>query len=121
MMLGTPLIKNRETGEVNNSNGETTTITEQEERSIVENISFDPIYFNEKPISEGQANLRYPLDKIPELGYDHVTFTAYNYQAGSLISSTGEERVGGIPSLKSVYLSFPTSKRVMVLNGVRTR
>ena len=55
LSAGTPLIKNRETGEANNSNGETTTITQQEEVSIVESISFDPIYFNEKPISEGQA------------------------------------------------------------------
>ena len=114
LSAGTPLIKNRETGEANNSNGETTTITEQEERSIVESISFDPIYFNEKPISEGQANLRYPLDKMPELGYDHVTFTAYNYQAGSLISSTGEERVGN-PITK---ISLPILPNIEESNGV---
>jgi hypothetical protein len=112
---GTPLIQNRETGEANNSNGETTTITEQEERAIIENISFNPIYFNEKPISEGQANLRYPLDKVPELGYDHVTFTAYNYQAGSLISSTGEERVGGTPITK---ISLPILPNIEESNGV---
>ena len=115
LSAGTPLIKNRETGEANNSNGETTTITEQEERSIVESLSFDPIYFNEKPISEGQANLRYPLDKMPELGYDHVTFTAYNYQAGSLISSTGEERVGGNPITK---ISLPILPNIEESNGV---
>ena len=115
LSAGTPLIKNRETGEANNSNGETTTITQQEEVSIVESISFDPIYFNEKPISEGQANLRYPLDKMPELGYDHVTFTAYNYQAGSLISSTGEERVGGNPITK---ISLPILPNIEESNGV---
>lgn len=114
LSAGTPLIKNRESGEANNSNGETTTITEQEERSIVESISFDPIYFNEKSISEGQANLRYPLDKMPELGYDHVTFTAYNYQAGSLISSTGEERVGN-PITK---ISLPILPNIEESNGV---
>tara|TARA_R100000406_G_scaffold19537_1_gene11990 strand:- start:3136 stop:4476 length:1341 start_codon:yes stop_codon:yes gene_type:complete len=114
LSAGTPLIKNRESGEANNSNGETTTITEQDERSIVESISFDPIYFNEKPISEGQANLRYPLDKMPELGYDHVTFTAYNYQAGSLISSTGEERVGNAIT----KISLPILPNIEESNGV---
>ena len=114
LSAGTPLIKNRETGEANNSNGETTTITEQEERSIIESISFDPIYFNEKPISEGQANLRYPLDKMPELGYDHVTFTAYNYQAGALISSTGEERVGNAIT----KISLPILPNIEESNGV---
>ena len=114
LSAGTPLIKNRESGEANNSNGETTLISEQEERSIVESISFNPIYFNEKSISEGQANLRYPLDKMPELGYDHVTFTAYNYQAGSLISSTGEERVGN-PITK---ISLPILPNIEESNGV---
>ena len=111
---GTPLIQNKETGEANNSNGETTSINEQEERAIIENISFNPIYFNEKDISEGSANLRYPLDKVPELGYDHVTFTAYEYQAGDLIASSGEERLGN----SVTKISLPILPSIEESNGV---
>ena len=119
---GTPLVKNRETGEQNNSNGETTTITQQKKnhKQNITSLSSNLLSMRNQYQVEGQSVLRYPLDRIPELGYDYVTFTAYEYKAGSLISSTGEERISGNPQrLKSVFLSFPTSKRQMVLIGVR--
>ena len=111
---GTPLIQNRETGEANNSQGDTTTLNEQAEADIVDSLTFNPIYFNEKEISEGTANLRYPLDKVPELGYDHVTFTAYEYQAGQLITSTGEERLG----TSVTKISLPILPNIEESNGV---
>ena len=111
---GTPLIQNRETGEANNSNGQTTTINEKVEQDIIDSLSFNPIYFNEKEISEGSANLRYPLDKVPDLGYDHVTFTAYEYQAGQLISSSGDERLGN----SVAKISLPILPNISESNGV---
>ena len=113
---GTPLIQNRETGEANNSNGATTSIPQSEETAIIEGLSFDPIYFNEKKLSKGSANLRYPLDKVPELGYDHVTFTAHEYKAGNLIAQSGGdgERVG--PAVTKI--SLPILPNIEESNGV---
>ena len=93
---GTPNIIDTKSGEATNSNGEQISVDEAKERALLESIvrSFNPIYLTEKPLSSGAANLRYPLDQIPDLGYDFVTFTAYEYIAGDLITSTGDERLG---------------------------
>ena len=113
---GTPLLKSEETGEANNSDGETTTVEEVEEESLSESLSFSPINFDEKPISKGEANLRYPLDTLPDFGYDYVTFTAYDYQAGDLITSTGEDRLNlGSPISK---ISLPILPNIEESNGV---
>ena len=91
-------VKNPETGEKNNSQGSSVENTDnnQEEDSSGNSFELKPIA--EKPIGSvvGQ-NLRYPLGQIPNLGYDFVTFTAHNYNAGglsNLTTSTGTERVG---------------------------
>ena len=113
---GTPLIQNKESGEALNSKGQQTSISTQEERDFIEGLTFTPIYFDEKPLSKGTANLRYPLDKVPELGYDHVTFTAHEYKAGNLIAQSGGdgERVG--PAVAKI--SLPILPNIEESNGV---
>ena len=113
---GTPNIIDKKSGEATNSNGQQISVDEAEERALLESIirSFNPIYLTEKPLSAGAANLRYPLDQIPDLGYDFVTFTAYEYIAGDLITSTGDERLGN----SVVKISLPILPNIEESNGV---
>ena len=99
---GIPDVKNPETGEKNNSNGDSVEDSENNQEDQNEDFELRPI--EEKSIGSvvGQ-NLRYPLGQIPDLGYDYVTFTAHEYKAaavgdptfGKLTTSSGQERVGG--------------------------
>ena len=113
---GTPNIIDTKSGEATNSNGQQISVDEAKERALLESIvrSFNPIYLSEKPLSSGAANLRYPLDQIPDLGYDFVTFTAYEYIAGDLITSTGDERLGN----SVVKISLPILPSIEETNGV---
>lgn len=96
---GIPGVFNPETGLKNNSQGnnvEDSDKNQEEEDGGGNSFELKPIA--EKPIGSvpGQ-NLRYPLGQIPDLGYDFVTFTAHDYNAGglsNLTTSTGTERVG---------------------------
>jgi len=104
---GIPGVKNPETGEKNNSQGNGVEDPDKNQGEE-DSDSFELKPIAEKPIGSvpGQ-NLRYPLGQIPDLGYDFVTFTAHEYKAAKNInqltmSSTGAdavapgtERVGG--------------------------
>lgn len=96
---GIPGVKNPETGEKNNSQGNGVEDPDKNQGEE-DSDSFELKPIAEKPIGSvpGQ-NLRYPLGQIPNLGYDFVTFTAHEYVAAGnidqLTTSSGLERVGG--------------------------
>jgi hypothetical protein len=95
---GIPGVINPETGEKNNSQGNSVEDPDKNQGEEEDSDSFELKPIAEKPIGSvpGQ-NLRYPLGQIPDLGYDFVTFTAHEYKAGgleNLTTSTGTERVG---------------------------
>lgn len=96
---GIPGVINPETGEKNNSQGNSVEDPDKNQGEEDSN-SFELKPIAEKPIGSvpGQ-NLRYPLGQIPNLGYDFVTFTAHEYKAAGNIDqltiSSGLERVGG--------------------------
>ena len=102
---GIPDVKNPETGEKNNSNGDSVEDSENNQEDQNEDFELRPI--EEKPIGSvvGQ-NLRYPLGQIPDLGYDFVMFTAHEYKAAGNIDqltiSSGLERLGA--ALETVSL-----------------
>jgi len=97
---GIPGVINPETGEKNNSQGNSVEDPDKNQGEEEEGDSFELRPILEKPIGSvpGQ-NLRYPLGQIPNLGYDFVTFTAHEYKAAGnidqLTTSSGLERVGG--------------------------
>lgn len=95
---GIPGVKNPETGEKNNSQGNNVENPDKNQGEEEDSDSFELKPIAEKPIGSvpGQ-NLRYPLGQIPDLGYDFVTFTAHEYKAGgleNLTASAGTERLG---------------------------
>jgi hypothetical protein len=101
---GIPGVKNPETGEKNNSNGDSVEDPDKNQGDENEDFELQPI--EEKPTgTTTNQNLRYPLGQIPDLGYDYVTFTAHEYKAGglsNLTSSSGLERLGA--ALETVSL-----------------
>lgn len=117
---GIPRVKNPETGEKNNSNGDPVADPEKNADNVdsnddvkregstpVEPLDFTKIgAIEEKDIGSTTKSYRYPLGAIPDLGYDFVTFTAYKYKAGneseSLIVSGGDARIGA--KLESITL-----------------
>ena len=131
---GIPRVKDPETGEKNNSNGDPvadpdnnankeeekkepfdlTTITELKEKEIGTERDEDG-----KP-----KNYRYPSGAIPDLGYDFVTFTAYKYKAAGLNNpglglilkgDTSDARIGA--KLESITL--PILPNISEANAVR--
>jgi hypothetical protein len=99
LRTGIPGVINPETGEKNNSQGNSVEDPDKNQGEE-DSDSFELKPIAEKPIGSvpGQ-NLRYPLGQIPNLGYDFVTFTAHEYKAAGNIDqltiSSGLERVGG--------------------------
>jgi len=97
---GIPGVKNPETGEKNNSQGNNVEDPDENQGEEEGINSFELKEIAEKPIGSvpGQ-NLRYPLGQIPNFGYDFVTFTAHEYKVAKNIDqltiSSGTERVGG--------------------------
>ena len=96
---GLPSIKDPETGEVNNSEGDK--ISDPENKDNDEQ-PFESLQIEEIPIARRTGILTYPIGRIPDLGYDFVSFTAHEYQAGALTTTTGEDRLG--TPLESIYL-----------------
>jgi len=114
---GTPNVDDPSTGKKNNSMGKPVSDPnknnnndEEEEGSFFDNITPVPEY----SIGGSTANLRYPLDRVPDLDYDFVTFTAHEYTAGDLTSTTGAERVG--PRKESITL--PIIPNIEETNGI---
>lgn len=116
---GTPGVKNQKTGKQNNSKGKQVSnpLTNQNAQTKY-NSTNNPISSSKKASSYGtggtQSVLRYPLDRIPDLGYDYVTFSAYEYQAGALTSRTGVNRLG----TPQERITFPILPNIEETNGI---
>jgi len=85
---GIPKVKNPTTGETNNSQGNPNNSTdnsgnlpslEQAKKDLNQLLSDLADQIKEEPLTRSNANLRYPLGHIPNLGYDFVRFQAYDY------------------------------------------
>jgi hypothetical protein len=96
---GIPSVKDPETGEVNTTEGDT---IPNPENTNNDEQPFESLQIAEIPIARRTGTLAYPIGRIPDLGYDFISFTAHEYQAGALTTSTGIERLG--TSLESIYL-----------------
>ena len=114
---GTPNVKDPSTGTQNNSNGDQVTDTDKDNNDDENQFDFDWTTIEQvetEDIGSTQALLRYPLDRVPDLDYDFVTFTAYQYKAGQLIASTGSERIGA----RAESISLPIVPNIEETNGV---
>ena len=80
--LGTPLVINQKKGVVNNSKGKSVSNPQQNQNSQTKyNFLSSPINIPSYSTGGSTTVLRYPLDRVPDLGYDYVTFSAYEYKA----------------------------------------
>jgi len=66
--------------------------------------------YNREPIPEGRALLRYPLT-VPDLGYDFIRITAYEYTAGGRQSLTLGQKL----SAKKRIIRDATKKETVIL------
>ncbi len=116
---GTPDVKDPSTGTQNNSNGNTVTDPDKNNNDDEDKTGLYD-WSQVKPVPEvdldsSQALLRYPLDRVPDLDYDFVTFTAYQYTAGQLISSIdASNRLGA----RAESISLPIIPNIEETNGV---
>ena len=116
---GTPYVKDASTGTQNNSEGQQVADPDKNNNNDEVAVSSFGFFDNITPVSDlgtggSDANLRYPLDRVPDLEYDFVTFTAHEYTAGQLTTVTGEERVG--PRMESITL--PILPNIEEANGI---
>ena len=112
---GTPLVINQKKGVVNNSKGKSVSNPQQNQNSQTKyNFLSSPINIPSYSTGGSTAVLRYPLDRVPDLGYDYVTFSAYEYKAGSLTARTGQERLG----TPAERITFPIIPNIEETNGV---
>jgi len=114
---GTPNVINPNAGQQNNSKGKTISSPNQNQNNQTKHSSTpNPNAINIPGYGTGgtQAVLRYPLDRIPDLGYDYVTFSAYEYTAGAFTSRTGANRVG----TPMERITFPILPNIEESNGV---
>jgi hypothetical protein len=125
---GIPDVKNPETGDKNNSEGEEVADPDNNADNNANDSDsetggdFD--YGAIAPIdeldigSQPGTNLRYPVGAIPDLGYDFVTFTAYKYKAGkgglTLTKDTSDARIGA----KLESISLPILPNISESNAV---
>ena len=115
---GTPFVKDEKNGKVTNSDGKLVDDPEKNPNKGEDNEDFDivndPLPIPDRGTGGDQSVLRYPLDRIPDLGYDYVTFSAYEYQAGALTTATGEERIGAAME----RITLPILPNIEESNGV---
>lgn len=92
---GIPGVKNPETGEKNNSEGDS--VSDPDNNESPESTSSDG-WFNgfgdieEEDIgSQPGTILRYPIGQIPDLGYDFIQFKSHKYLPGGTLAVSGPD------------------------------
>ena len=112
---GLPYVKNPETGEKNNSEGDSVANPENNEDNTDDdsetggNSWFDGLgEIDEIDIGSFPGTiLRYPIGVLPDLGYDFIQFRAYKYSPGGTLAVSGPTARLGAPQETIILPMIP--------------